>query len=379
MIYLDYAAATPVDASVLAAMLPHFNDNFANPTSLHEAGRRARSVIDMERAFLAEELQVEPFGVIFTGSATESCNLAIRGLAMSNSMGSRKRILISAIEHSAVLDAANSLAEFGFLIELIPVDVNGFVDLVALGQMLGEDVLLVSIGLANNEIGVIQDLAVISKLVKWSGAYLHTDATQAAQFLPLGLADLGVDLLSFGGGKIYGPKGVGVLAMRERLDLQPIVYGGGQEFGLRSGTESAALIVGLGEAYRGVLASREMEVGRLGRLAADFLAKIEQGVADCYLTGNRERRLPNHLSFVIRDVEGESLLIRLSRRGVCVSTGSACSSGSLKPSHVLEAIGVSEADQFSSLRISMGRSTTEAELERFLAILVEEVDELRQL
>jgi cysteine desulfurase len=140
-----------------------------------------------------------------------------------------------------------------------------------------------------------------------------------------------------------------------------------------------ALIVGLCEAYRGVLASREMEVGRLGRLAADFLAKIEQGVADCYLTGNRERRLPNHLSFVIRDVEGESLLIRLSRRGVCVSTGSACSSGSLKPSHVLEAIGVSEADQFSSLRISMGRSTTEAELERFLAILVEEVDELRQL
>jgi cysteine desulfurase len=379
MIYLDYAAATPVDASVLAAMLPHFTDNFANPTSLHEAGRRARSVIDMERAFLAEELQVEPFAVIFTGSATESCNLAIRGLAMSNSMGSRKRILISAIEHSAVLDAANSLAEFGFLIELIPVDVNGFVDLVALGQMLGEDVLLVSIGLANNEIGVIQDLAVISKLVKGSGAYLHTDATQAAQFLPLGLADLGVDLLSFGGGKIYGPKGVGVLAMRERLDLQPIVYGGGQEFGLRSGTESVALIVGLCEAYRGVLASREMEVGRLGRLAADFLAKIEQGVADCYLTGNRERRLPNHLSFVIRDVEGESLLIRLSRRGVCVSTGSACSSGSLKPSHVLEAIGVSEADQFSSLRISMGRSTTEAELERFLAILVEEVDELRQL
>lgn len=375
MIYLDHAATTPVDARVVEAMLPYFADDFGNASSLYELGRRARSALDQARSFFAEQLNCLPRGVVFTSGGTESCNLALFG-----TLAAGERLLVSRIEHSAVLKAAEALEHKGVEVVYLEVDGDGLLDLKQLEEELAaKETKLVSVGYANNEIGVIQDLLKISKLCKQYGALLHTDVCQAAGYLSLDMQALGVDLMTMNASKIYGPKGIGLLAMTEGVELSPQIFGGGQEFGLRSGTENTALIVGFAKAYEIVLAEFVESNEKLADLRNLMLEGLLSQIEGAKLTGSKDQRLPNHLSLIIPEIEGESLLIRLDQEDIYVSTGSACSSGSLEPSHVLKAIGVTKQDTFSSLRITLGRLNDRAQIEQAIEKIVKAVTDLREI
>ncbi|GAC1371797.1 MAG: cysteine desulfurase NifS [Candidatus Saccharimonadales bacterium] len=387
IIYLDHAAATPLDPGVLEAMLPYLKEEYANPSSLYTAARTTRGAVETARASIANILGAKPTEIVFTSGGTEGNNLAIQGVLRAYPGASW---VTTAIEHDSVLACAEVLRAEGHKASVVPVKPTGIVDPKAVEAAVTDATVLVSVMLANNEIGTIQPMADIAKLVATVRTdrarrgvdrpfYLHTDAVQAANYLDLHVARMGVDLLTLNGSKIYGPKGTGALYIRHATVMQPLQFGGGQERGRRSGTENVAAIVGLARALELATASREPESRRLAALRDTLYAGLLNALPDALVNGDPRRRLPNNLNLTIPGVEGEALILYLDNVGIQASTGSACSTGSLDPSHVLLAIGRTASEANSSLRLTLGRSTTTADVEAALTALPPIVTRLREL
>ena len=343
-IYLDHAATTYIDKRVLKKMLPYLGRFFGNPSSLYSIGRKTNSVIEKSRSEIAQILNASPKEVIFTGSGTESDNLAIFGIARANKKNGN-HIIVSKIEHKAVLEAAGKLEKEGFEITYLNVDSKGIVKLSEFKKSLKPETILVSIMYANNETGTVQPISEISKIIKYfrrDGMFpvFHTDGCQAAGALDLNVDHLGIDALTLNGSKIYGPKGIGCLYLSENVATEPIIVGGGQENNRRAGTENTALIVGLAEALKLAEKNRPKENERLKKLRDYFIRNLLARIPNSQLNGDAVERLPNNVNISIKGVEGESLLLMLDKEGICVSTGSACTSRDLKPSHVLLAMGI---------------------------------------
>ncbi|TSC96873.1 MAG: cysteine desulfurase [Parcubacteria group bacterium Athens0714_26] len=384
-VYLDYAAATYIDPRVLKKMEPYLEGFFGNPSSLHAAGREARMVMENARREVADILGAVKDEIIFTGSGTESDNLAILGVA-ENYKKKGKHIIVSKIEHKAVLEPAKKLESQGFEVTYLDVDKNGLVKISELKKFLRKDTILVSIMYANNEIGIIQPIGEIAEVIKnfrekFNSEFplFHSDACQAAGALNLKVKNLGVDLMTFNGSKIYGPKGVGCLYVSKNVELKPLIIGGGQENNLRAGTENAAFITGFAEALKLADKLKEKENPRLKNLRDYFIGKVLRIISHSYLNGDPMKRLPNNINISIVGIEGEALLLMLDKYGIFASTGSACVSRSLEPSHVLLAIGVSPELAHGSLRVTLGRKTTRKDLDYTLKILGVVVKKLRAI
>lgn len=365
MIYLDHNATTPLAPEVRAAMLPALDELFGNPSSIHEAGRLARNALDAARRQVAALVGVHARQVTFTGGGTEANNLALRGVAARRGSG---RILVSAAEHSAVLGPARDLARKGFTVEELPVDASGRVDPDAVADRLGPDVILVSVMLANNETGVIQDVPRIAQLVRAAGAVMHTDAVQAVGKIPVDFNATGAHLMTLSAHKLYGPKGVGALVSDGSIDLVPQISGGGQEANLRGGTENVAGIVGFGAAAELAMAEREQRAAQARRLRDRLEHELLQR-PNVTIFGREAERLPNTCQFALAGMDGETVQMGLDRQGVAVSTGSACHSKSTEPSHVLLAMGVDPAVARGAVRVSFGRGNGDSDVDRLLAAL----------
>ncbi len=381
IIYLDHAATTPVDPAVVEAMLPYFTEKWGNPSSIYSLGRDAGVALNAAREQVAGILGCSPSEVYFTSCGTESDNMAIRGvsLARRRQKGTR-HIITSAIEHHAVLHTCESLAKYGdFDVTYVPVDQYGMVDPEAVRAAIRDDTAMISIMYANNEIGTIEPIREIAAIARERHIPFHTDAVQAGGSLPIKVDELGVDLLSLSAHKFYGPKGVGVLYMKRGVPFLPVQTGGGQERGKRAGTENVPYIVGLAKALTLAYEKAEAENARLAALRDRLIRDILASIPECQLTGHPTRRLPNSASFVFRYVEGESILLSLDMEGICASSGSACTSGSLDPSHVLLGIGLTHEVAHGSLRLTLGRSTTEESIDRVLAILPDIIKRLRAM
>jgi len=374
-IYLDHAATTPVDPRVLAAMLPFFSEAYGNASSLYLRGRMALEAIEQARAAIAALLGARPREILFTSGGSESDNLAIRGIMLGNP---RRHLITSAIEHHAVLYTCTQLEQyFDVEVTYVGVDASGQVDPAEIAAAIRPDTALISIMSANNEVGTLQPIAAIGKLARAQGIPFHTDAVQVGGALKLDVDSLTVDLLSLSGHKFYGPKGVGVLYVRDGIKLHPAQTGGGQERGRRAGTEFTAGIVGMACA----LEICQSELAELAAAQAALRDSLLQGIPDripgAQVTGHRERRLPNNASFTIDGVDGETLILGLDQAGIEASTGSACTSGSAEPSHVLKAMGIPDERARGSLRLTLGRENTAADTDRVLAVLPSLVDALR--
>lgn len=375
MPYYDYAATTPIRDEVLAAMLPYQKGLFGNPSSVYAAGREAKKGLEEARELVAEAVGALPSEVIFTGGGTESDNAAIKPIALKRPGA---HIVISAIEHHAVLHSAEWLASQGCEVSVVGVDAEGLVVLEALEAILRSDTAVVSIMTVNNETGVIQPMDRIVEIVRSkSRALLHTDAVQALGKMNVDLGTLGVDLASFSAHKVGGPKGTGASFVKRKTSLEPLIHGGGQERDLRSGTPNVAGIVGFGEAAR--LAAKEMaeEAGRLAVLRDDLQSRIVRDIKGVSLNGAGAPRIPGTLNVCIDGIEGESLLLMLDVEGIAASSGSACTSGSLEPSHVLTAMGVDSKRALGSLRISFGHDSTVADVDLLMQVLPPIVERLR--
>lgn len=379
-IYLDHAATTPVAPAVLDAMLPYFSTGYGNPSSIYWLAREARKVLDTARQTVASVLNAKPTEIIFTSGGTESDNLALKGVAFA-ARGGGNHIITTAVEHHAVLHAAQYLEKFGFEVTYLPVDEYGMVDLAELERAITDRTILVSVMLANNEVGTIQPIEEISRIVKARNKkiVLHTDAVQAAGALDLNVQTLGVDLLSLSAHKFYGPKGVGVLYVRRATPFTSQQQGGSQERNRRAGTENVPGIAGTAAALRLAAEQRETNAARLAflrdRLWAHFAEKIEH----IRLNGHPDKRLPGHLNIALGYVEGESVLLNLDLLGVAASSGSACSSASLEPSHVLTAMGLSNEESHGSLRFTVGPENTEEEIDYVGNVLPDIVAKLRAM
>jgi cysteine desulfurase len=375
-IYMDHSATTPVAPEVLAAMLPYFGEKFGNASSLHRSGREAKEALEDSREKVAALLGARAEEIIFTSGGTESENLALKGIARKNRKHG-KHIITTQIEHPAILETCRALEKDGFEVTYLPVTGEGLVELSTLEASIRPDTILISVMHANNEVGTIQPLEEIGRLAAERDIYLHSDAVQSVGKIPVNVDDLGVDLLSLSAHKLYGPKGVGALYIRKGTKLESIIQGGGHERGLRSGTENISGIVGLARAAE--LAERDMprEAERLAGLR-DRLAELVLGkVKDAWINGTMKKRLPGNLNFGFRYVEGESLLLFLDSKGICVSTGSACSSHKLEPSHVLMSLGLKAEECHGSLRITLGMSNTMEEIEYVAGSIVEAVERFR--
>ena len=374
-IYLDYAATTPLDTQVLEKMLPYFGSQFSNASSMHSSGRHAAQVITKVRREVANILGAYPEEIIFTGSGTESDNLAIKGVARVN-RNFGNHIIISAIEHKAVIESAKQLESEGFMVSIIPVDFLGMIDIDACMKLITDRTILISVMYANNEIGTIEPIKELAAAVeKWRGAHgqttfplLHTDACQAAGALSLSVKELGVDLMSLNGSKIYGPKGVGILYKKKTVSIRPTIVGGEQEKNLRAGTECLPLIVGFGEALKCADNIRKTENSRMVTLREYFMDMLVRNIPGAIINGHRTERLPNNVHISIPHIEGESILLMLDKLGIEASTGSACSAYDLKPSHVLMAIGQTAEFAHGSIRFSLGRDTTQNDIDYVLSV-----------
>ena len=376
-IYLDHAATTPVAKEVLEAMLPYFSEKFGNASSLHSLGREAEKTLTSSRNTAAKLISAEPKEIIFTAGGTESNNMAIKGAAFANK-GKKNHIITTPIEHHAILHPCEWLGKNGFRTTCLPVDKYGLVSLEDLENAITKETLLVSVMWANNEIGTIEPIAEIGKLCRDNDVLFHTDAVQAFGKIPVDVKKCNVDLLSASSHKIYGPKGVGLLYAREGVKLEPIMHGGGHEMGMRSGTENVSGIVGFAKACE--LARKDMDDDmRKQQRLRDMLIKEVTSLPDSWLNGHPEKRLPNNAHFSFRYIEGESLILYLDMKGIAASTGSACSSKSLKPSHVLTAIGLKPEEAHGSLRTTLGRSTTEDDIRYTAAAIRETVETLRKM
>ncbi|MBP7057534.1 cysteine desulfurase [Candidatus Gracilibacteria bacterium] len=373
-IFLDYASATPVDPQVLAVMMPYFGDRFFNPSSLYAAARDVKADLHLARLVVADLIQAHVDEIVFVSSGTEADNLALRGICQSAQRG--KHLIVSAIEHQAILATAQDLERQGWSVTYLPVNDQGIVELSTLKQALRPDTVLVSIMLANNEIGTIQPLREIAKLVHAHGALVHTDATQALSMLPVSIRQLGVDLMTITSAKIYGPKGAAALYVRRGIKLHSALTGGFQEGGLRAGTENMPAIVGFAEACRLLMVGREQQMMRIEMLRDQLLAGVLE-IPHTKLNGSAANRLVNNLNVTFEGFEGDMLLMFLDELGIQVSSGSACTAMSVSPSHVLVALGRSAVEAKSSVRFTLGWPTTAEEIEYVLSKLPDLVAKLR--
>jgi cysteine desulfurase len=375
-IYLDHAATTPLRAEALAAMLPALEENWGNPSSPHSYGRRARAALDGARERLAGALNAEPREIIFTSGGTEAINLALKGVAWAGK-ATGHRIVASTVEHHAVLHTLGHLEKFGFEIVYVPVDRYGRLDPDQLEAAINERTIVVNLLLANNEVGTVQPLPEIVKRVRnHQGVLIHVDAVAAAPYVGLDVKQLDVDLLSLAAHKFEGPKGTGALYVRRGTILLPQIQGGSQERYRRAGTENVAGAVGMAVAYDLAVAEREKTTPQVSRLR-DRLRDIVLAVPGVELTGHPRRRLPGLLSVIVRDVDGGELVSALDVQGIAASVGSACTTGSLEPSHVLTALGYPEDEARGSLRLSLGRTTTAAEIEEAATIIATTIARMR--
>jgi cysteine desulfurase len=368
--YVDHAATTPVRPDVLAAMLPYFAEQWGNPSSLYGPGRRAAQAVARARATVADVLGCAREEVIFTGSGSEGANLAIKGAAMAAGLDGKRHLITSRVEHHAVLDTCRWLARFcGFRLTELDVDECGAIDLAQLEAALTEDTALVSLMYANNEVGTVEPLRGVVEIAHARGVPVHTDAVQAALHLSLDVEALGVDLLSIAAHKFYGPKGVGALYVRGGTRLLPQTQGGGQERGRRSGTENVAGIVGLAEALALAQDERARAAPGLNCLSQRLLSELPSRISDTRVTGHQTNRLPGHASFAFRDVEIANVLLALDQRDIWASSGSACTSSSTEPSHVLVAVGVPRDYVFGALRITFGATNSMSDVDTLLEVL----------
>ncbi len=381
MIYLDYAATTPVDQRVLNVMLPYFHEAFGNPSSVHRLGQKAEAAVDQAREKVALVLHCKPEEIIFTSCGTESDNLALRGAAIARRAASgEKWILTARTEHHAVSKTAEQLEkEYGFLLEWLDMDQYGTVTPKSLSKAVCSNTALASVMYANNEIGTINPISELAEIAKANNILFHTDAVQAAAYLDISVEKLGVDLLSLGGHKFYGPKGVGALYVRKGTKLLPHMTGGGQEYGLRAGTQNVPYIVGFAEALRLVAEEREKRIAHVKPLRDRIIGETLETIPDSHLTGHPKNRLPNHASFVFRDVDGSLLLQMLDSAGFACSSGSACKTGNPEPSEVITSLGYSRDWALGSLRVTLGVDSTAEHVDSFLKALPGLVEKARKL
>lgn len=385
-IYLDHASTTLVDPRVFDAMRPYFEETFANPSSLHAPGQTARKAVDRARATLAALWKVSPREVVFTAGGTESDNLALFGVMEANAARGN-HLIVSAVEHEAVMESAARLEQKGTRVTRLPVDRDGTVKLDELKAALTPQTVLISLMAANNEVGTIQPVEAIAALLQAykkelgrpsdAPPFFHSDACQAAGTSLLHPWDAGLDLMTVNAGKLYGPKGVGALVVRQGVPLAPQIVGGGQEGGRRSGTENVPGIVGFAAAVEIAHNEHEHENARLTALRDTFIRTLESSIPDTTLHGSRTQRLPNNIHVTFRGVPGEVLLLRLDGEGIFASAGSACTAGSAEPSHVLRAMGVSKEEAYNAVRFSLGRSTTAQDLEEVAQKLIAIVADIR--
>ena len=377
-VYLDYSATTPVKKEVLEAMLPFFSENFGNPSSLYALGQDSKNAIQDARAQIAGLIGANAPEVIFTGSGTEADNWAVIGAAIWKRNKGR-HIIMSAIEHHALLHSGRYLEKEGFEVAYLPVDAKGFVLPEVLKSALRDDTAIVSIMFANNEIGTVQPIAELCGIAHERGALFHTDAVQALGNAPIDVKKLGVDFLSMSAHKIYGPKGVGALYIKKGVNLPTYMHGGGQESGKRAGTENVAGIVGFGKAAELAMQNLDSHIANVSGLRDYFLKRILGEIKDIRVNGDLEYRLPGNINITFKYIEGEAILLLLDMEGISVSTGSACSSASLDPSHVLLAIGVPVEEIHGSIRFTVGDFTTKEDLDYTVEKLKAVTDKLRSI
>jgi cysteine desulfurase len=381
MIYLDYAATTPVDPRVLDAMLPYFRESFGNPSSIHRYGQKAESALDAAREKVASVLRCRSDEILFTSCGSESDNLALRGAALARrKVSGASRIITTRNEHHAVSRTAEQLEkEYGFSVNWLALDEYGAVTPESLSRAVGSDSALVSVMYANNEIGTVNPIPELAKFARSQDIVFHTDAVQAAAYLDVDVQKLGVDLMSLGGHKFYGPKGVGALYARKGTGLIPHLTGGGQEFGLRAGTQNVPYIVGFAEALYLAAEERESRTAHVKPLRDHIIGQILETIPDSRLTGHPQNRLPNHASFVFKDVDGNLLLQMLDSAGFACSSGSACKTGNPEPSEVISSLGYSRDWALGSLRVTLGMDTTPEHIDSFVKTLPVLVEKARSL
>jgi cysteine desulfurase len=375
-IYLDYAATTPTHADVVKEMLPFYTENFGNPSSIYSYGLEAKDAVEKARHKVAVLIGARDEEIIFTSGGTEADNFALKGIAFAN-QGKGNHIITSTIEHHAILETCKFLEKTGFNVTYLPVDKSGLVDPNDVRRAISKKTILVSVMFANNEVGTIQPVAEIAKIAHESGILFHIDGVQAAGHIPIDVNKIGIDLLSMSAHKLYGPKGTGALYMRKGIKISPFMHGGGQEKGWRASTENVPGIVGFGKAAELALTEIDSEALRLTQLRDKLIHGILEKVDHSSLNGHPSKRLPNNVNITIDYIEGESMLLNLDMEGICVSTGSACSSASLEASHVLLALGLDHVHAHGSLRFSMGKWTTKEDIERVLEVLPRIVAKLR--
>ncbi len=387
LIYLDHAATTPIHPDVLQAMMPYLTDQYANPSTLYSFGREANAAVEEARAKVAALIGADPVEVYFTAGATESDNWAIIGAALAHEKrsgdGSRQaiknHIITSAIEHHAVLETCEYLEKRGFEVTVLPVDEHGLVDPEDVRRAITDKTILITIMHANNEIGTIEPIAEIGAIARERGVLFHTDATQSVGKVPVDVKATNIDLLSLSGHKMYGPKGIGALYIRKGVRIQPYMHGGGQESRKRAGTHNVPGIVGLGKAAEIAQATMAEESARLIELRDWLIERLTTTIPNVRLNGHPTKRLPNNVNVSVQGIEGESMILSLDMFGICVSSGSACTSGDLSASHVLLAIGLPHELAHGSLRMTLGRSTTREDLETVVEALAGTVTRLRAM
>lgn len=377
-IYLDYAATSPVLPEVLDAMLPFFMSCFGNPSGIHENGRETRKAVEQARREVAETLGAESREIVFTSGGSESDNLAIEGTAFAlREKGNH--IITSQIEHHAVLNTCRWLEKQGFRVTYLPVDASGLVDPDSVRDAIGNDTVLVSIMTANNEIGTVEPVSEIGEICREKGVLFHTDAVQAIGMMNIHAAEINADLISLSAHKFHGPKGTGALYIRKGTKLESLIHGGAQERGLRAGTENVPGIVGMGKAITVAAKEREENQQRIRELRDQMIRIVLERIPGSQLNGHPEKRLANNCHFSFAGIESEALLLRLDLAGISVSGGSACTSGSMEPSHVLQAIGLRDEMLKSGIRMTMGRETTREEIEKTAEKMSEIIADLRQM
>jgi cysteine desulfurase len=378
-VYMDHTAGMPVDERVLEAMMPYFTQSYGNPSSIHSFGNEARKAMDEARSRIAELIGAErKEEIVFTSGGTESNNLAIKGVAFRNK-DKGNHIITSSIEHMSVINTCKHLSKQGFEVTYLPVDSYGTVDIEALKREITDKTILVSIMYANGEIGTIEPIKEIGEIAHSKGAFFHVDAVAAAGQVPINVQDENIDLLSLSSNDMYGPRGVGALYIKTGTRILPIIHGGGQERGLRSGTENLPGIVGMGKAAEIAKAEMKAEGERLTRLRDKLIKGILDSIPESYLNGHPTRRLPNNVNARFSYIEGESLILSLDMEGVACSSGSACTSKTLEPSHVLLAIGLAHEEAHGSLLFTLGKQNTEEDIKYVLGLLPKIVKRLRAI
>lgn len=378
IIYLDHAATTPTRPEVVEAMLPYFNSKFGNPSSIYSLGRDSKKAIEEARETVAKTIGAQPREIFFTGSGTEADNWAIKGVAYANRKKG-KHIITTSIEHHAVLHTCQYLESDGFDVTYLAVDSDGLVTAEQVSAAIRPDTILITIMFANNEIGTIQPIAEIGKIAREKGITFHTDAVQAMGNIPINVDDMNIDLLSMSSHKFYGPKGIGALYVRKGVKITSFLHGGAQERGRRASTENVPAVVGLAKALEIAAENMETNNKKLITLRERTIKEIEQKIPFIKLNGHREKRLPGNVNFSFEFIEGESLLLMLDMKGIAASSGSACTSGSLDPSHVLLAIGLPHEIAHGSLRITFGEENTDEDVNALMEVLPVIVQRLREM